>query len=125
MKGLIDLPITLGIGDNVVTKEVKFLIVNQPSVYNTIINRPLIKKTSMVTAVYCLTIKFPTPIGVGYVKANLTTARQCHIQSLRIDRKTIGELAGTPTELAMGGDVLAIDQRPGSDITLDSLDLKD
>ena len=37
VKGLINLPVTLGIGDNVVTKEVEFLIVNQPSTYNAII----------------------------------------------------------------------------------------
>ena len=65
VKRLINLPITLGTRDNVVTKEVQFLIVNQPSAYNAIIGRPLMKKTSIVTVVYCLTIKFPIPIGVG------------------------------------------------------------
>ena len=41
VKGLINLPITLGTGDNMVTKKAKFLIINQPLAYNTIISRPL------------------------------------------------------------------------------------
>ena len=35
-------------------------------------------------------------------------------------REAIEEPAGTPIELAMTGDVLAIDHRLGSNITLDS-----
>ena len=79
VKCLINLPITLGMRKNVITKKVEFFIIDLPSAYNTIIDQPLMKKTSMVTIVYCLTIKFPTPTRVGYVKANLTTMRQCHI----------------------------------------------
>ena len=73
VKGFINLLITLGTGDNVVTKEVEFFIVDQPSAYNAIINRQLMIKISMVTIVYHLTIKFSTSIEVGYVKANPTT----------------------------------------------------
>ena len=59
VKGLINLPVTLGMGDNVVTMEAKFLIIDQPLAYNSIIGRLLMKKTSMVIAMYYLTIKFP------------------------------------------------------------------
>ena len=43
-----------------VTEMVNFLVVDQPSAYNAIIGQPLMKKTNMVTTVYCLTVKFPT-----------------------------------------------------------------
>ena len=39
-------------------------------------------------------------------------------------RETIGELIETPTKPTIGCDVLTIDQRPRSDITLDSLNPK-
>ena len=109
VKGLINLSITLGMGDNVVTNEAEFLIVDQSSTYNAIIDWQLMKKTSMVTAVYCLTIKFPTPIGVEYVKANSTTAQQCHIQSLQIGKEIVREPTKTSVEPVVGGDVLAIE----------------
>ena len=38
VKGLINLPVTLRMGDNMVTKEAEFLMVNQPSEYNSIID---------------------------------------------------------------------------------------
>ena len=96
VKGLINLPI------NVVMKEAQFLIVDQPSAYNAIIDRPLMKKISMVTVVYCLTIKFPTPIGVGDVKANLIIASQCHIQSLQMCREAIEKPTKVSYEPLMG-----------------------
>ena len=34
------------------------------------------------------------------------------------------EPVGTSVELAIWGDVLAIEQKPGSDVTLDNLDLR-
>ena len=109
VKGLINLIITLGMEDNVVKNEAEFLIVDQLSAYNAIIGQPLMKKTNMVMVVYCLTIKFPIPIRIRYVKANPTTERQCHIQSLQIGREVVGEPTTTPTKQAMGGDVLVID----------------
>ena len=75
VKGLITLPIILGQGDNKVTIPIDFLVVDLPSAYNAIIGRPLMKQTSMVTAVYCLTVKFLTPTGVGYIKTDQATTR--------------------------------------------------
>lgn len=37
-----------------------------------------------MTAVYCLIMKFPTSKGVGYIKADRTTTRKCHLNTLRI-----------------------------------------
>lgn len=38
----------------------------------------------MVTAVYCLTVKFSTPTSIGYVRADRTAVKKCHLNSLRI-----------------------------------------
>ena len=78
-KRIITLPITIGQGEHTTTVMADFLVVDQSSAYNAIIGRPLMKKTNMVSIVYCLTIKFSTPTGVGYIKADQATARQCHI----------------------------------------------
>ena len=117
VKGLITLPVTLGQGENKVTIPADFLVVDLPSAYNAIIGRPLMKQTSMVTAVYCLTVKFPTPTGVGYIKANQATARQCHLQSLQLSQQIAGTLG---TDLS--GDVLAIEQLSDPIIPLEELD---
>ena len=73
-KGVIILLVTIGQGEHIFTMMVDFLIVDQPSTYNAIIGRPLMKKTNMVTVVYCLTVKFLTPVGVGYIKIDQAMA---------------------------------------------------
>ena len=62
-------------GEHTATEMVDFLVVDHPSSYNAIIGRPLMKKTNMVSAVYYPTVKFLTPIGVGYIKADQAMAR--------------------------------------------------
>ena len=52
-KGIIMLPVMLRQGEHTMTVMADFLIINQPLAYNTIIGRPLMKKISMVTVVYC------------------------------------------------------------------------
>ena len=74
------------------------------------------KKTNIVSAVYCLTVKFPTPTGVGYIKADQATARQCHIQAIHLSKQAV-----TEPEKAVTGDVLAI-ERNGSGIDIEDLD---
>ena len=85
-----------------------FLVIDQPSAYNAIIGRPLMKKTSMVIVVYCLIVKFPTPTGIRYVISNVI--------SLQLNRQAISE-----PDKVVTGDVLAI-ECDESMITLDSLD---
>ena len=74
-KRVITLPIIIGQGEHIVTEMADFLVVDQSSAYNAIIGRPLMKKTNMVSAIYCFTVKFLTPIGVGYIKADQAMAR--------------------------------------------------
>ena len=75
------------------------------------------KQTSMMTAVYCLIVKFSTPTGVGYIKTDQATARQCHIQSLQLSHPSVG----IPKK-ELSGDVLAIEQKIDMPISLEELD---
>ena len=95
-----------------------FLVIDQPSAYNAIISRLLMKKTNMVTTIYCLTIKFLTLIGIGYIKVDQAMAWHCHIQSLHLSKQAVLELDKVVT-----WDILAI-ERDGSMIMLDGLDQK-
>lgn len=52
IKGQVTLPVTLCQGENQVTIFADFIIVDQPSVYSSIIGHPLMKKTKMVSAVF-------------------------------------------------------------------------
>lgn len=75
---------TLGHDDYKLTLLTCFLVVNQPLVYNAILGHPLMKQAQMVETVYCLTVKFPTPKGIGYVRADRTVEMKCYLNSLRI-----------------------------------------
>ena len=96
-----------------------FLVVDQPSTYNAIIGRPLMKKMNMVSTVYCLTVKLPTPTRIRYIKADQAITRQCHIQSIHLSKQAVSK----PREVVIG-DILAI-ERDGSGIDVDGLDSKE
>ena len=70
----------------------------------------------MVSAVYCLTVKFLTPTRVGYIKVDQVMTRQCHIQAVHLSKQTVPDL-----EEAVTGDVLAI-ERDGLEINIQDLD---
>ena len=72
-KGVITLPITIDQWEHTVTVMANFLMVDQPSAYNAIIGRPLMKRINMVSTIYCLIVKFPTT-GVGYIKVDQALA---------------------------------------------------
>ena len=71
----------------------------------------------MVTTVYCLMVKFPTSMRIRYVKVDQEMTRQCHIQSLQLSRQVVGE-----PEREVFGDVLAIEQSEGTELTFENLD---
>ena len=118
-KGTITLPITIGQGEHIVTVMADFLVVDQPFAYNAIIGRPLMKKTNMVSTIYCLTVKFPTLTRVGYIKADQITAQQCHIQTIHLSKQAVFEL-----EKVVTGDVMAI-ERDGSGVNIEDLDSRE
>ena len=69
----------------------------------------------MVSTVYCLIVKFPTLIGVGYIKVDQVTAHQCHIQAIHHSKQTVFEPE------VVTGDVLSI-ERNGLEIDIEDLD---
>ncbi|XP_031258006.1 uncharacterized protein LOC116116045 [Pistacia vera] len=68
-KGTISLPVTLGDFDEV-TKVIEFLVVDCPSAFNGILGRPLLRQFKVVTSIYHLKRKFPTPMGIGEVSGS-------------------------------------------------------
>ena len=77
---------TLDQGENIVTKQTYFLVMEQPSIYNVIINRPLMKKISIVTIVYNLIVKFSIPTMVGYIKESCDMAMPHLVIATRLSR---------------------------------------
>ena len=43
----------------------------------------------MVKAVYYLTVKFPTPTGVGYMVADQSQARRCQVLSVQLAKQPL------------------------------------
>ena len=60
------------------TRQLDFLVVDCPSSYNVIIGRPTLNKWKVATSTYCLKVKFLTDNGVGEVKGDQVSARECY-----------------------------------------------
>ena len=64
-RGVINLLLQLGNGDNYITKDVEFIVVNCFSPYNIILGRNTIWMFDMSISMPRLKVKFPTPTGAG------------------------------------------------------------
>ena len=69
-RGVIKLPLQLGDGENFVTKDVEFVVVDCFSPYNAILGRNTIWMFDMSISMPQLKAKFPTPTGVGVCSGN-------------------------------------------------------
>ena len=69
MKG-IQLPICLGDEQCVRNALHTFVVVDKPSVYNAIIDRPLISTMDLMLALSGLMTKFPVANGIGVIKTD-------------------------------------------------------
>ena len=77
-KGIVTLTITVGSYPQQLTRQLDFLVVNCPSLYNVIIGRPTLNRWKVATSTYCLKENFPTENGVGKVKGDQVLARECY-----------------------------------------------
>ena len=77
-KGIVMLTVLVGIYPKQLTRQLDFLVVDFPSSYNVIINRPTLNKWKAATSTYCLKVKFPTDNGVGEVKGDQVLATECY-----------------------------------------------
>ena len=60
------------------TRQLDFLVVDCPSSYNVIIERPTLNKWKVAMSTYCLKVKFPTDNWVGEVKGDQLLTRECY-----------------------------------------------
>ncbi|KAL5756490.1 hypothetical protein ACOSQ2_021236 [Xanthoceras sorbifolium] len=65
--GLITLPLTLGELARQATTMADFLIIDCPTAYNAVLGRAVLNDLKVITSTKHLTLKFPTPTGVGSV----------------------------------------------------------
>ena len=100
--GTIKLLVTLGTAPKQVTTMAEFLVLDKAPNYNAIIGRGTFNEIRAVISTCSLTIRFPTPHGIGEVRGNQVEARYCHfgvmkevrcidIAALELDATTIPE----------------------------------
>ena len=65
--GVISLPITLGDYLRQSYVMANFLVIDQPSAFNTVLSRQSLRALKVITSIYHLLMKFFTPNGVGQV----------------------------------------------------------
>lgn len=83
LEGTITLPLTLGQENQSISKEVEFMMVDVPSLYNAIVNQCMLNSFSCVTSTYHLKMNFPTLTRVGKVCGDQWTARECYVNALK------------------------------------------
>ncbi|VFQ82110.1 unnamed protein product, partial [Cuscuta campestris] len=64
-EGQITLPVTLGSGNKIVTKQMRFVVVDIKCVHNAILGRPGINQVRAIISMAHLCMKFYTPNGIG------------------------------------------------------------
>ena len=74
-RDIVTLTVIAGTYPAQVTKEIDFLIVDCPSMYNIILGRPALNKLKVVTSTYHLKVKFPTAHGVGEIREDQVLAK--------------------------------------------------
>ncbi|KAK3003531.1 hypothetical protein RJ639_018380 [Escallonia herrerae] len=113
VEGIIALPVAIGTPPAQANLMLDFVVVKVPSAYNAILGRPALNRLQAVVSTYHLKMKFPTEHGIGEVKGDQTTARQCYnkealiIEDLREDTKM---QRGEPVE-----DLVSIEVYPGEE----------
>ena len=83
----ITLPVVVGVYPQQITKEVKFLVVDCSSSYNSIIGRPTLNSWKTVRSICHLSIKFPTKYKIGQVQGDQLAVRECYLAMLAMDEQ--------------------------------------
>ena len=104
-----------------------FLVVNYPSAYNAIIEQTTLNRLRAVTSTYHLLLKFLTEHGIGEVKGDQITARECYLASLGAkgknqtmtieERKTLVEPSEELSTIILDDESLDKSTRIGANIT--------
>ncbi|KAL0355958.1 UNVERIFIED_CONTAM: hypothetical protein Sradi_4042700 [Sesamum radiatum] len=86
-RGLISLLLMLVTCPAQRTCVLKFLVVDVPSAYNVIFDRPTLNIFQAVISMYHIKIKFPTLGGVGEVKGDPLQFQRCYVEAVRKGQK--------------------------------------
>ncbi|KAK3026967.1 hypothetical protein RJ639_040819 [Escallonia herrerae] len=119
-EGIIALPVAIGTPPAQTNFMLDFVVVKVPSTYNAILGRPALNQLQAVVSTYHLKMKFPTEHGIGEVKGDQTTARQCYVTSCRSKNKEalIIEDLWEDTKMQRGEpveDLVSIEVYPGEE----------
>ena len=93
--GSIQLVLTLGEPPCQATTTARFLILDAPSSYNMLLDRPSLNAVKAIPSTYHMIIKFPTIHGVGMVRGDQRVARECYTTSMKqraVDNMNVDEL---------------------------------
>ncbi|VFR00757.1 unnamed protein product [Cuscuta campestris] len=82
-EGSIVLSVELGSGEKTVWKKMRFIVVDIKCVQNAILGRPGINRVGAVISMPHLCMKFHTPGGVGEVKGDQRSARECYARAVK------------------------------------------
>ncbi|XP_074305863.1 uncharacterized protein LOC141641085 [Silene latifolia] len=66
-----------------INKQVRYLVIDGPSNYNVILDRPWIHEMKVVPSTYHQSLKFPTPWGVQEIRGDQEEARDCCKDALK------------------------------------------
>jgi len=73
-----------------------FVVIDELSAYNAFLGRPTLTGFKIALAPWCLMMKFPTESGVGVIKGDPITSRDCYMNELRENRrKELGKNTNT------------------------------
>ena len=114
----IQLVLTLGEPPCQATTTARFLIVDAPSAYNMLLDRPSLNAIKAIPSAYHMIIKFPTMHGIGMVRGDQRVARECYTASMK--QKTVDNV--NADELDMRDEVLT---RPEPSEELERVSLDD
>ena len=81
-KGVVKLTIIAGTYPTKVSKEIDFLMVDYPLMYNIILGRPTLNKLRAATSTYYLKVKFPAAHSIGEISKDQVLTRKCYQATL-------------------------------------------
>ena len=82
LRGIVTLTVIVSTYPAQVTKEIDFLIIDCPSIYNIILGRPALNKLRAATSTYYLKVKFPITHGIGEIRGDQVLAREFYQAAL-------------------------------------------
>ena len=88
--GSMQLVLTLGDPPCQTMMTTMFLVVDAPSTYNMLLDRPSLNAIKVIPSAYHIMIKFTTTNGVGMVRGDQRVARECYSTSMK--QKTVDNI---------------------------------